>query len=129
MIQYELPIPEIMFLTRHVLGLSQTLELPGYEECDEDTFTAAVNAIGRFSSEVLLPINADGDRIGSKLDRGEVKAPPGFSVAYKQFCEDGWNSLPFELEHGGQLPPRLRNTDPPFAERTTGTNDPMAAVP
>ena len=51
---------------------------------------------------VLDPLNVVGDRLPSTLDKGAVKTPAGFKEAYKQYCEGGWNGVPFNPEYGGQ---------------------------
>jgi alkylation response protein AidB-like acyl-CoA dehydrogenase len=57
---------------------------------------------------VLDPLNATGDREGSKLlADGTVKTPAGFKPAYRQFAENGWNGLTKPVEYGGQNLPQL----------------------
>ena len=36
------------------------------------------------------------------LENGVVRTPKGFKEAYRQYQEGGWNSVPFDPEHGGQ---------------------------
>src|SRR6185503_4875755 len=62
----------------------------------------------RFASEVLAPLNATGEREGSKLlADGTVKTPEGFKAAYRQFIEGGWNGVNKPAEYGGQHLPQL----------------------
>ena len=57
---------------------------------------------------MLDPLNATGDREGSKLlADGTVKTPAGFKPAYRQFAENGWNGLTKPVEYGGQNLPQL----------------------
>jgi hypothetical protein len=62
----------------------------------------ALDEAGRLARDVIAPLNAVGDRTGSRLENGVVRTPPGWQEAYRAFVEGGWNSLPCEPEHGGQ---------------------------
>ena len=62
---------------------------------------------GRFTSEVLAPLNKVGDEVGSACTDGEVSTPPGWKNAYDQFVDGGWNGLAFDPEMGGQGLPWL----------------------
>src|SRR6185437_3946175 len=57
----------------------------------------------------------------------EVKTPKGFREAYKQFCDGGWNALPFEAEWGGQSLPRLVST--PVQEMWKASNMSFSLCP
>ena len=55
----------------------------------------------RFAENELAPLNQPGDRIGSVLENGVVRTPPGFREAYAKFVAGGWNGLTCEPEVGG----------------------------
>src|SRR5712691_2203009 len=48
------------------------------------------------------PLNQPGDRIGSVLENGVVRTPPGFRDAYRRYIDAGWMGLHSDPEHGGQ---------------------------
>ena len=50
----------------------------------------------------LDPLNQPADRIGSVLENGVVRTPPGFREAYRRYVEAGWMGLACAPEHGGQ---------------------------
>jgi alkylation response protein AidB-like acyl-CoA dehydrogenase len=83
-------------------GMDAVAALPGYEEATDDLVQAVLEEAGKFSAGVLAPINGDGDRHGAVLENGVVRTAPGWKDAYKQFAEGGWNSVPFDPDHGGQ---------------------------
>ena len=56
---------------------------------------------------MLEPINAIGDRVGSRLVDGKVETPPGWDDAYRAFAEAGWNALPCPEAWGGQELPEI----------------------
>jgi alkylation response protein AidB-like acyl-CoA dehydrogenase len=57
---------------------------------------------GRFAAAELDPLNQPADRIGSVLENGVVRTPPGFREAYRRYVEAGWMGLACAPEHGGQ---------------------------
>jgi alkylation response protein AidB-like acyl-CoA dehydrogenase len=107
---YQAPLKDMKFVLNELAGLGEVAKLPGYEEASPETVDAILEEASKFASGVLDPINYSGDREGSKWADGEVRTPKGFREAYKQFCEGGWNALPFEAEWGGQSLPRLVST-------------------
>src|SRR6478672_3836062 len=105
---YHAPLPDMLFVLNDVAGLSQVASLPGFEDATADTVTAILEEAGKFATEVLDPLNATGDREGSKLlPDGTVRTPAGFKAAYRQYIENGWNGLTKPSEYGGQHLPQL----------------------
>ncbi len=107
---YVAPLDEMRFALRRIAGLSEVAALPGYEEATDDLVDAVLEEAGKLAAEVLAPLNAPGDRQRAVYENGVVRVPDGFTEAYQSFVESGWNSLPFETEHGGQGLPWLIQT-------------------
>src|SRR5216117_1504518 len=110
MSSYRAPLKDMRFALNELAGLGEVAKLPGYGDATPDTVDAILEEASKFASGVLDPINYSGDQEGSKWADGSVRTPKGFREAYKQFCEGGWNALPFEAEWGGQSLPRLVST-------------------
>ena len=107
---YNAPIKDMLFLVNEWLGIDRVTALPGFEEVDADLFEAVLEEADRFASNVLLPINREGDEHAAVFKDGSVTTPPGFKEAYTQFIENGWTSIDANPEHGGQgLPKLLQN--------------------
>ncbi len=111
MIQYKAPIKDMLFVLRELAGLDQVASLPGCEDVGEELVRQILEENGRFSSEVLAPLNQSGDQEGAVLKDGAVTTPKGFKDAYRQFVEGGWNALQFPAQYGGQGLPK-RGGDP-----------------
>src|SRR5581483_11925676 len=107
---YTAPLRDMKLVLRELAGLEQLAKLPGSEEASPDTVDAILEEAAKFATGVLDPINYSGDQEGSTWAEGAVRTPKGFREAYRQFCEGGWNALPFESEWGGQGLPRLVST-------------------
>ncbi len=105
---YRAPLAEMQFILGELAGLDQVAELPGFEEATPDTVAAILEQASKFATDVLDPLNRTGDSEGAKrLEDGTVKTPAGFKAAYLQYCENGWNGLTKNPDHGGQGLPQL----------------------
>ena len=124
---YQAPLKDMRFVLNELAGLSEVAKLPGYADATPDTVEAILEEASKFASGVLDPINYSGDQEGSKWADGAVATPKGFKDAYRQFCEGGWNALPFEAEWGGQGLPRVVST--PVQEMWKSSNMSFSLCP
>ena len=102
MTPYRAPLADMAFVLGDVVGLSEIAALPGLAEATPDVIEAVLGEAGRLAGDVLAPLNAGGDREGSRLENGVVTTPTGFVDAYRQFIAGGWNAVPFDAAIGGQ---------------------------
>ena len=108
MSEYHAPLADMTFVLNELAGLADIAKLPGFEDATPDTVAAILDEASRFATEVLDPLNASGDREGSKLTtEGTVRTPQGFRDAYLRYIENGWNGLTKPVEFGGQGLPQL----------------------
>ena len=110
MTSYAAPLAEMRFVLNDLVGLSEIAALPGCEDASPDLVDAILEEAGKLASGVIAPLNHIGDQQGCVLENGVVRTPEGFSDAYRQFVEGGWNGLPFDPEYGGQGLPWLVST-------------------
>jgi len=104
---YFAPVRDMEFVISELAGLAEIAELPGFEESTADLVSAVLEEAGKFSGEVLAPLNKIGDEQGSRLIDGKVVVPDGFGEAYQQFVECGWLGLGKDVDFGGQGMPHL----------------------
>src|SRR6202166_100839 len=90
---YAAPLAEMRFVIDTVAPL---------EGEAADIADAILAEAGRFAAAELDPLNHRADRIGSVLENGVVRTPPGFREAYRRYVEGGWMGLACAPEHGGQ---------------------------
>ncbi len=107
MSDYSPPLASINAQFAHLIPLDELVNLRGCAHLDVPTIEAVLREAGRFTSEVVSPLNRIGDRVGSRLEDGRVVTPPGFKNAYLQFAADGWIGLDLPIEYGGQAMPRV----------------------
>ncbi len=101
MADYTPPLRDIKFVLRHIVGIEDIVEYPGFEHVDLDTIDGALDEAGRFMSEVIAPTNRDGDEIGSVWMDGRVITPDSFKDAWRKYVETGWSAVTGPLEYGG----------------------------
>ena len=95
MTNYNPPIEDMQCLLHDVLGFT-------HDDLDRETTEAILGEASKLASEVLAPLNRDGDMNGATLDGDKVQTAPGWGEAYAQYRDNGWNAVPFEEEYGGQ---------------------------
>jgi len=128
--QYIAPLRDMQFVLHELLNVSDELkQLPKYAELDAETINQVLEEGGRFTSEVLFPLNHPGDREGCKLDPDthEVTPPSGFKEAYDQYVAAGWPSLSAAPEYGGQGLPTVVQTV--FLEMLNSANQAWTMYP
>ena len=104
---YTAPVNDMMLALKTAGDLDGLIARGIYGSLDVDTIRAVIEEAGKFGAEVLAPLNASGDKAGSKLVDGKVVTPPGWTEAYKAFADGGWVSLPGSERWGGQGLPEV----------------------
>jgi alkylation response protein AidB-like acyl-CoA dehydrogenase len=107
MSKYDAPLKDMRFVLHDVLQLDQALAgVPGFEAVTRDLVDAVLEEGGRFTSQVLAPLNKPGDE-GCSFEAGLVRTPKGFKDAYDQFVAGGWNGITADAQFGGQGMPEV----------------------
>ena len=128
--QYTPPLRDMQFVLHEVLEVSDVFKaLPPHAEIDADTINAVLEEGGKFTAEVLFPLNHGGDVEGCTLDKTthEVKTPQGFRDAYRQFIAAGWPALSSDPAYGGQGLPATVSLC--FSEMMNSANQAWAMYP
>ncbi len=100
--EYNVPLRDIRFAMTELLDFeSHYASLPGGEDASPDLVDAILEEGGKFTSQILSPLNQIGDQ-GCQFDNGNVTTPEGFKEAYQQYTEGAWPSLAQNPEFGGQ---------------------------
>jgi len=128
--QYIAPLRDMQFVLHELLQVEQELkQLPKHAEIDADIINQVLEEGGKFTSNVLFPLNYSGDREGCHLNQEthEVTPPKGFKEAYRQYVEAGWPSLSCNPEYGGQGLPMVVNNS--FYEMLNSSNQAWTMYP
>jgi alkylation response protein AidB-like acyl-CoA dehydrogenase len=128
--RYQPPLRDMQFVLHELLEVEQAFaQLPVHADLDGDTINQVLEEGGKFTAEVLFPLNHSGDREGCHFDPAShsVTTPTGFKEAYRQYVEAGWPSLACDPEFGGQgLPITLNNA---FYEMLNSSNQAWTMYP
>ena len=106
--EYKAPLRDMRFVLNEVFEADKLWSsLAGLEGAvDMETAEAILDECGKIASQVLAPINRDGDEHSSTWKDGEVTAAPGFKDAYKTYVEAGLNGLGGHPDFGGMGMPK-----------------------
>jgi alkylation response protein AidB-like acyl-CoA dehydrogenase len=107
MSDYAAPLADMRFALNQISGLAEIAGLPGCEQAAPELVDQVLDEAAKLAGDVIAPLNAVGDRERSRLENGVVRTPTGFTEAYRNYVEGGWNSLPFDPAHGGQGLPQV----------------------
>ena len=100
---------DIHFVLHDQLKVSEILgACPAFEEMDQDLIDSVIDAAIEIATDVLWPINRQGDREGCSFDgKGNITTPPGFKEAYAVCAENGYCGLISPEEYGGMGMPQV----------------------
>ncbi len=119
--RYDAPLRDMQFIFRNVLSLERYSNLPGFSDASPEVVDQILEEAGKFTRDVLFPLNMVGDHQGCKrASDGSVKTPDGFQGAYQQMVENGWPLLAAPEAMGGQGLPAVLNTA--FNEMVSSAN-------
>ncbi|WP_029145837.1 acyl-CoA dehydrogenase [Microbacterium luticocti] len=97
---YTPPVDDYAFLYGEAFGLDLPARATGGELTAADA-TEIIAAAGEFAGSVLAPLETVGDRVGARLQNGDVHLPDGFADAYRAFVEAGWITAEAPASAGG----------------------------
>ena len=124
---YVAPLKDMLFVLNELADLQAVAALPGCEEATPETVEAVLEENARFCSEVVAPLNREGDQHPSTWKDGSVTTTPGFKEAFKVYTEAGWQGVQHPSEFGGQGLPKLVAT--PCMEMLNAANLSFALCP
>ena len=107
MYEYRAPRREFEFILHEVLGAERVLVGLGRDDVSRELIDSIIDEAGKFSEQVLSPLNWQGDQQGVRYVDGQVVPADGFKAAYQQFCADGWAGMSASPEYGGQGLPAI----------------------
>ncbi len=103
---YTAPVADIRFALEAAADLWSVRRGGAFADLDQDLLGAILEAAAALAGESLAPLNRVGDQTGVALSNGDVRTPPGFAAAYKEFANGGWLGLAADPAYGGQGLPR-----------------------
>ena len=118
MMPFRAPVNEFNFLLEHIVGYENVAETEKFAEANTETVGAILDEAGKLCSEVLAPLQRNGDLHPATLENGVVRTSPGFADGFAAIADGGWIGINAHPDNGGMgLPLTL----------ATAVNDMMAS--
>ncbi len=102
MSDYHAPVKDMLFAITRLADLGRINQLQGFEDATPDLVEAVLEEAAQLANEVVAPINAIGDREGTRVEDGKVIVPEEFKTVYRQITGDGWAGISQSADVGGQ---------------------------
>ncbi|WP_050479959.1 acyl-CoA dehydrogenase C-terminal domain-containing protein [Herbaspirillum rhizosphaerae] len=128
--QYNAPLRDMQFVLHELLKVEDVLKtLPAHADTNRELIDQVLEEGGKFTSQVLFPLNHSGDREGCTYNKETktVTPPKGYKEAYKQYVEAGWAALSCDPDFGGQGLPLVMNNS--FYEMLNSSNQAWTMYP
>jgi alkylation response protein AidB-like acyl-CoA dehydrogenase len=93
---------DIDFVLYEQLKVEETAKRERYRGFNRKAFDMIITEARNFALKELVPLNAEGDRQGVRLEDGKVTTPEGFKRAYELFRQGELTALVEEPDWGGQ---------------------------
>lgn len=106
---YQAPVDQIDFILNHVVGFAEVAATETYAEATPETASAILTEAGKLASNVLAPLNANGDHSPARIENGKLRSSPGFDQGFRAIAEGGWVGLAANPDHGGMGLPQALN--------------------
>ncbi|MGH1463017.1 MAG: acyl-CoA dehydrogenase [Neptuniibacter sp.] len=110
MSEYQHPYRDAEFVLSELVDFDTLCANADMDEINTELASVILTEAGKLGTDVLSPLNIEGDTKHPKLVGDEVEETVGFADAYRQFAEGGWSSLTAEEAYGGQNLPNVLGT-------------------
>ena len=91
--EFRYDVRDLKFILKEWLPTGEVLECERFKgNFTLDDVDMLLNEGYKVSKEIVNPINAPGDKIGVKFEKGVVTPVPGFREAYQFLQQNGWGS-------------------------------------
>lgn len=116
---YQAPVQECQFILNHIVDLEAVTKTERFQDATPDVVDAILAEAGKLCTDVLAPLNRNGDLDPARLENGKVRTSKGFDTGYRAIAEGGWIGIAASPDFGGMgLPLSV----------TTAVNDMMAGA-
>tara|TARA_R110002167_G_C12707356_1_gene655374 strand:+ start:33344 stop:33628 length:285 start_codon:yes stop_codon:yes gene_type:complete len=73
---YQAPLRDYQFILSELLNVYKQTDLRGFDEIDADLTDAILQGVADFSTDIMLPLNASGDKISKVVNWLMVRSLP-----------------------------------------------------
>jgi alkylation response protein AidB-like acyl-CoA dehydrogenase len=105
---FKVPLRDIRFCLKEIAALEEVLAFPAFKEhCSADMIDAGLEENAKLVEKIVAPLNGLGDTQPPVWCNGTVATTAGFSDAFCQYVQGGWQGLAHPEKWGGQGLPKL----------------------
>jgi alkylation response protein AidB-like acyl-CoA dehydrogenase len=115
---------DLEFVLYEQMEIEDLLNYEKYADLNRKMFDMVISEARNFAVKELLPTYAEGDKVGLKFEKGQVKVPECFHRPHELLIEGEWTSLTEDPDYGGQGLPHCISFA--AAEYIIGGNFPLA---
>jgi len=98
---------DVFFILKDQLNYGTLGLLERYQGLHEKTFDMLIKEALKFARGVVDPLQEVGEQFGVQFENGNVRCPPEFKAAFKQYGQDGWTAAVRDPKYGGQGFPNM----------------------
>lgn len=98
---------DVDFVLYEQLGLEDLTKHKRYQDMNRKMFDMIVTEARKFAIKEILPINAEGDKVGLSFENNQVTMPECFHRPYDLLRQGEWIAMTEDPEIGGQGLPHL----------------------
>lgn len=95
------PVRDCRFILDNVAGLDKVTQTERFSEATTDMVEAILTEAGKLCTDVLAPLNRNGDLDPARLENGVVRTSKGFAGGYSAIAEGGWIGMSASPDNGG----------------------------
>ena len=106
---YKAPVAQIEFILNHVVPFSDLAGTDRFAEATADTAAAILSEAGKLATNILAPLNRNGDEHPAVLENGRVRSSTGYADGFRAIADGGWIGLSADPEYGGMGLPQALN--------------------
>ncbi|MEM1351760.1 MAG: acyl-CoA dehydrogenase [Pseudomonadota bacterium] len=107
---YRAPVRDFTFLLDQVVGFGRVQQTQRFSEATADLSNAILSEAGKMCSDVLAPLQRQGDLHPARLENGKVRTSPGFDAGWAAIATGGWVGMSADPAFGGMGLPMTLTT-------------------
>ncbi|HOO90852.1 MAG TPA: acyl-CoA dehydrogenase [Syntrophales bacterium] len=103
--EFKYDVRDLKFVLKEWLPMEEVLGCNRFKDnYSMDDIDMLLNEGYKVAREVVHPINAEGDKVGTRFENGVVTPAPGYREAFRFLQENGWGSTSECIETEGGMP-------------------------
>ncbi|MDB6182181.1 acyl-CoA dehydrogenase [Paracoccus fistulariae] len=106
---YTAPVEQISFILNNIVGFPELANSERFADATSETAEAILSEAGKMATNVLAPLNRNGDEHPAVLENGKLRSSPGYAEGFRAIAEGGWIGLPANPDYGGMGLPQALN--------------------